>query len=485
MRVTEFLKKCLKDNGSVAAGLAPHRDANCIVPPLENGNGTDNLRRATNFLRDVEEKVKNSLSDDSLIVSFGDEFEFSRDQTFINLHGDSLENRLTIETGNIIGQVCGRCEGCAYELRVGSRFGDQFLMHMIASAEGFLELEDMGTVAELHNTDWLLVYLWKVRLKQAFTAGVPKLYVRKTERLPMIRGDLDLNACLRVPADLGRYVCNYREHSFDNEITRLINKTFKYLERGGNGWERLLADVQRLRGAFLEACNDRPLLPARGTRPISNPYFAAYEEVAKLSRMILAGESGGLGTDDDEFSGFLFDVSLLFEHYIRKLLGGSGLTLEPKATNPVTHPSGGGCRRLLPDIMLHGSRGTLILDVKYKRWESWTNSKYPGNSRTDLFQIMTYAAAYRQRYQNRCPVFGYGFVFPIQGNEKDPPPQRFKAFGMHFYIFFLRIPEDEHSDSKNPDRLETSMKENERDFVKNVELALQRRLPEMETIAND
>jgi 5-methylcytosine-specific restriction enzyme subunit McrC len=454
LRVDTFLTKQLTDNGSIVVGQNA-TEPNSI--PLTGSNKS--LRDATDFLKLVENKISRALRDDeNLVVQFGEEFGASRDQVLIEVRGESLTDTLTIDTGNIIGRVRVR-RYPLLELRVSSRFGDAFLQHMVASAEGYLELEEMGAVPAAGESDWLLVFLWKIRLKQAFAAGLPKLYAANAERLGMVRGNLDLNAYLRVPADTGRYQCIYRQHSFDHEITRLVNAAFKHVSKSTVGG--LVSDAQRIRDAFREACTDqRPNLRKR--QPIRNPYFAPYEEVAELSRKILRDEGARLG-DEDEISALLFDVSLLFEHHVRKLLLRAGLALAPRLrADAVKYPTGGSKRSLLPDIVVRGSRGTLILDAKFKRWEHWIRSEE--GSRTDFFQIMSYAAAYRSRYQ---PTIGYGFVFPTRGEQEDIE-EKFAEIDLNYHVFFIRVPDG----SSGSEHFESAIKEYEGHLISSVKAAI-------------
>jgi 5-methylcytosine-specific restriction enzyme subunit McrC len=469
---TELLTKRLKDNTLLETGASNPQAHEKLV------DSSKRLGAATKFLKFVEERVGSALREESrafregeslLLVQFGDEFGFSRDQSFLHLEGEGLSTYLTINTGNIVGQVRARIDEYDFQLRVTGRFGDKFLVHMIASAEGYLELEDLGSVPEGGDADWLLIYLWKIRLKRAFASGVPKLYIGKTERLPLVRGNIHLPAYLRLPTDVGRYTCNFREHSHDNEITRLINATFKQLLRRDVATNELLADTHRIRGAFLEACADHELDNKR-RRPqrVLNPYFARYEEVRELSRKILRNESANVGSEDEEFSGLLFDISLLFEHYIRQLLLDAGLRLAPRIPgDAIKYPIDGRRRRgLLLDIVVHGPRGTLILDVKFKRWDDWLSSY--DRSRSDLFQIMTYAGVYRRRYEATCPVFGYGFIFPVCSGEQEDIEERFQEFGLNYNVFFLHIPDDNRVRSF----FEESILQNEKKFVDNIKQKL-------------
>jgi 5-methylcytosine-specific restriction enzyme subunit McrC len=403
----------------------------------------DTLRavsRANEFLRRVEARTATAIqAGDSLIIRFGQErFHSSQDQIFIKCEG-TLAERLLIRTGNVIGQIQGMQDGYQLSLVVSSRFGELFLRRMITLSEGFIELDDLGGAPLGGMSEWLLVYLWKVRLKQAFAAGIPKEYVSRVGRLPMVRGNLDINSLVRMPDDIGKYTCIWREHSFDNPVTRLIYSAFQALYRRETV-ENLLSETHREKSAFGEACGGRVVRNRIGrARRSQTPYFAAYDEVADLSQKILLNESADIALEEDEFSGFLFDVSLLFENYIRKLLSDSGLWLEPKEKDPISYPTGRhSSRPLLPDITLHGKRSTLILDTKYKWWE-----EHYGVSREDAFQVITYASSYRSKYP-RHPVLGYGFVFPKAEPNRHiaaPIERMFSELGMCFYVFFINTSE--------------------------------------------
>lgn len=146
------------------------------------------------------------------------DYEHNTDDPLLRVTGTEPLN-FTLSTGNLIG--CVKSEG--YTLRVSSRFGDEFLKYIIADADGFVELPDQGGM-EKGGYEWLLVYLWLVKLKKAFRLGLPKAYETRTESLTQVRGRLD-------PVDYflnqqrARYRCTYREHSYDNATTRLIART--------------------------------------------------------------------------------------------------------------------------------------------------------------------------------------------------------------------------------------------------------------------
>jgi 5-methylcytosine-specific restriction enzyme subunit McrC len=444
MRISKFLCKNLQDNSGERRTWVGRRPPATVI--LEDGNGSDNLLRATRFIRLVEERVATALDEGGgLICQFGEDFDFSRDQTFIHVTGEGFHESVSIVTGNIIGTVLGQVDAYFLRLCVTSRFGDLFLHHMIASSEGFVELENFGTPPASGDADWLLWFLWKVRLKSAFIAGLPKLYSARADSLPLVRGNLDLNAWLRLPANLGQYPCRFREHSYDNPVTRLINETFHYLTKEKTGARELIADMQPIRNAFREACSDRSRDVQGEAAGIRNPYFAAYNEVVRLSQLILGREASAIGMEKEEFSALLFDVSLLFENYVRKILRNGRLSLESRGSgDAIYHPTGSRPMEMRPDIIVHGPTRTLVLDVKYKVWENWRFSR--GSQRADLFQVISYAAAQRGRCQDLGGTFGYGLVFPTKNPNQTMIRDRFVEIDMDFFIFFLCVPTGEACD---------------------------------------
>jgi len=366
------------------------------------------------------------------------DYEHNTDDAFISVSGpDPLNFNLT--TGNLIG--CVKSEG--YTLRVSSRFGDEFLKFIIADADGFVELPDQGGM-ERGGYEWLLVYLWLVKLKKAFRLGLPKAYETRTESLTQVRGRLD-------PVDYflnqqrARYRCTYREHSYDNDTTRLIARTLQHLDS-----HDFLRESHVLNQTFQIATQGRrsTLQDLLATLLVRNPYYADYNPVITLSKQILRDELSDFG-DQSETSAFFFDVSMLFEYFVRKLLKRAGVVFHQKNGLQWQIPSGlrHGQRKLIPDLVFDMNLATYVFDVKYKSFDF----AY-GVSREDLFQLHTYIG----QVSNEHNVAGCGFIYPIRES-------RWQECGLEatrgifsetitqggrtipFHVVFLKIPESEKS----------------------------------------
>jgi len=361
------------------------------------------------------------------------DYEHNTDDAFISVSGPDPLN-FNLATGNLIG--CVKSEG--YTLRVSSRFGDEFLKYIIADADGFVELPDQGGM-ERDGYEWLLVYLWLVKLKKAFRLGLPKAYETRTESLAQVRGRLD-------PVDYflnhqrARYRCTYREHSYDNDTTRLIARTLQHLDSYD-----FLRESHVLNQTFQIATQGRrsTLQDLLATLPVRNPYYADYNPVITLSKQILRDELSDFG-EQSETSAFFFDVSMLFEYFVRKLLKRAGVVFHQKNGRQWRIPSGfrNGERKLIPDLVFDLNTGTYVFDVKYKSFDF----KY-GVSREDLFQLHTYIG----QISNEHDVAGCGFIYPIresrwherdleaaQGIFSDTIIQGGRT--IPFYVMFLRIP---------------------------------------------
>jgi hypothetical protein len=369
-------------------------------------------------------------------------YEHNTDDAFITVGGpDPLNFNLT--TGNLIG--CVKSEG--YTLRVSSRFGEEFLKYIIADADGFVELPDQGGM-ERGDYEWLLVYLWLVKLKKAFRLGLPKAYETRTESLTQVRGRLD-------PVDYvlnqqrARYLCTYREHSYDNDTTRLIARTLQHLDS-----HAFLHESHVLNQTFQIATQGKrsTLQDLLATLPVRNPYYADYNPVITLSKQILRDELSDFG-DQSETSAFFFDVSMLFEFFIRKLLKRARAEFHEKNGRQWRIPSGlrhgYTHRKLIPDLVFDLNAETYVFDVKYK---SFDFGRYGGVSREDLFQLHTYIG----QVSNEHNVAGCGFIYPIresswrdhgleatQGIFSETINQGGRT--IPFHVVFLKIPEDEKS----------------------------------------
>ena len=384
--------------------------------------------------------VTNSKNNGELNIVEPGNYEHNTEDPLIRLQGTNARN-FHLETGNLVGFVKQGDD----TLKISSRFGDNFLKYIIADADGFLELKDKGGEKSEDDYAWLLAFLWNIKFKRACRLGLPKQYVSRNERLHKPRGNLDVVDFFQN-AQTGRFACRYREHSYQNDAVSLMVAAYEAMERCPSCAPIIKSSRPQYR-AFVEANaglrrNRRQLLD---TAHFSNPFYSDYNTVIDLSKRVLRNQGASFGEAKDS-SAFLFDVSMLFEYFVRKLLQRAGLSLLPKSDGDHKIPTGSlGYRRdLQPDILFDHDDQRYVFDVKYKSFD-----KVWGAKREDLFQLHTYLGQFSN---DDIPVRACGLIYPMRearwqallaDGHKPWLPSKMQQQGrpVDFFTIFLRIPD--------------------------------------------
>ncbi len=409
MNAKEFFNSEIKDNSSNGYSLNKISDLN-----TDFYCNTYHRKRTTHyeirkngivsFVKELHKKIANkTLSELNLIqITFDEEYEANKEQKIFDIKGDNFDN-LKIITENIVGSIVYK----SHNFNINCRFGNEFLQYMIANTSGFLELENLGSINKnLGLGEWILTYYWKLQLKKAFALGIYKTYQKKKGNLTSIKGEIDINSYLKKTYFDGKTVCSFKEHSYKNELNSVINmaltKVFK------SKYQPIVSDIYNIKNAFNSINTQNLNLKSIQKKKVLNPYFKKYNQVFDLSLKILKEEFANVGESKSDFSAFLFDISLLFEHHIRKILKGR-YTLFPKNKKEFSIPNGIYENSIYPDIIIdYGNNEIGIYDVKYKNFD-FIN----GVEREDRFQIVTYVAAYLNKYK----VKDCGIIYPLRESD--------------------------------------------------------------------
>ncbi|MFD2834088.1 hypothetical protein [Gramella sp. AN32] len=360
------------------------------------------------------------------------EFDANRDQKILEITGSKYDE-IDIKTFNIVGSFFYK----NHQLNINCRFGNSFLEYMIANTSGFIELENLGGVSkDVGFGEWILILYWKMQIKKAFAMGLYKTYKKRSEELSTIRGSIDINAYIKKQYFDGKTQCAFNEHSYDNHLNYTIQKAFKKIARSKSNF--LLKDIQEIKRTFDNLYFSRTSQTTLSTK-VSNPFYHKYNEVYELSRKIINDEFLSFRNPDSEFSAFVFDISLLFEHHIRKILKGR-FELAEKNKTEFKVPNGISENHLFPDVVIeHTEKEISLFDVKYKRF--YTEGNFAGVLREDRFQLISYLAYYSSRYNIRKCGFIYScdeedydkLVNSINRNQSIKVGEKEISFEVHFY----------------------------------------------------
>jgi len=347
-----------------------------------------------------------SIEDLITQITFDEEFDANTKQKIFELSGYSFDD-LTIYTGNIVGSINFQGK----QFNINSRFGNKFLEYMIASSSGFLELENLGTIdKDVGLGEWLLIYYWKIQLKKAFALGMYKAYQEKTDNISTLRGRLNTQSYIKKSYFDGKVECTFKEHSYNNIINVIISLALKRVFKKEQ-YRNIVQDIYEIKNAFDTIEVKRINFYLASNYRVLNPFYVKYNEVYKLSLAILQNNFASIGNNSEEFSAFLFDISLLFEHHIRKILQ-QKFKLFEKNKKEFTLPNGVYENNIYPDIIIdHGNGKISVFDVKYKHF-----NESKGVDREDRFQLTSYVATHLSKYE----VVECGFIYPLrEKKEKD------------------------------------------------------------------
>ncbi len=400
-------KILLKDNQEY--DLSPHNEwGTCLLSRRDNSSPIKLPRKEWKEIwgwLSLEKNLQEELEKNALmLIGNEDAYEHTTKTFYQTKLGTNAS--FVVTTGNLVG--CVWSQSGKDSIEIGSRFGNQFLQYIISDAEGFLPIPQMGGNSYSDSGfHWLMAYIWSCKLRHAYRLGKPKRYREENEKLNYVRGEIS-PVDYQMNASTGKLLCRYRDLSFNTRAAELFIAAYQ-LVKSYPGCSAFCSNVHRICQDFTQAVSGhvskrKELL---ATPHFSNTYYMDYNEVIDLSKKILTfwgSEYSGNKKSDAIF----FDVAMLFEFFVRKLLQRNGFRMKGKNEIlkyiPTIPLEGEFLRKLIPDLVFDVSGGYGVFDVKYKYY----NQIY-GVSREDLFQLHTYIA----QYANDASIKASGFIFPI------------------------------------------------------------------------
>ena len=328
---------------------------------------------------------------------------------------DKINDLYRISTGRYIGElnINGVC------LNITSGYSKSFEQRLLNYSNDIYINKD---IRDLNNDTnrfrYIIEYLYLSSLRKSLTIGLPKYYMKASRNDFNIKGNIDINKYIKniknnykgIPYDYNKQVIDktilttiYKAYSLCN--TNLINNEFK--------------DIRR----FFYSFNPNELLKefridyinkAKDSIALSNSIYTSYKKVLRYAESIIKNNiSSNTNTKDNRLvSGWLLDISELFELYLYKLIKNNFKDYEILYQEEIPiYQSLFINRVFIPDIIMKKDNKVIILDSKFKKM------KYNriDVDRTDLQQIHTYYSYYKS--------LGYdvkftSLIYPIK-EEKD------------------------------------------------------------------
>jgi 5-methylcytosine-specific restriction endonuclease McrBC regulatory subunit McrC len=339
--------------------------------------------------------------------------QFDEEKLILKLYAKEFAGTTNyfIQTGLYAGVVFHK----GYKFNITSKYGSAFLSRMLNFIDNVYVNEELSPVSkkeDVNEFQFILAYLFIQSLEKASVLGLPNEYQTQTQRGHKVRGKIDINEYLKREIPFrGKLTTTYREKAYVQEIVDVLYHALKKIEgKFGRDINKSLLGIYQVlkQNCSRSFVNLQIIHEAKNHKILNNSQFASFRKVLEYAEIILLNYD--LSPSDNENSlettGFLFDISQLFEIYLENLLS---IHLENWIVESQMELSlysemffkG----HMYPDLILTNKNTgkVVVLDAKFK------SMKLNGIDldRTDFYQIHTYI-----QYFAPNVVMG-GLIYPL------------------------------------------------------------------------
>lgn len=316
-----------------------------------------------------------------------------------------------IQTGLFAGVLYHK--GCQFN--ISTAYGETFLNRMLNFINDvYIDNQEAKATKSKDTNEFqnIIAYLFIQALEKASVMGLPKIYQTQTQRSHKVRGKIDVNAYLKHDFPFqGKLTTSFREQVYIQEIVDVLYLACKKLEQSfGNEIHRKIHGIYQLlkqnySGIYAQHTT---LEKAKNHSVLQNPMFGAFKNVLTYAEIILKDQSLETLNHKDNLAttGYLFDISQLFEVYLEKLLSRhftDWYVTGQEELNVYTDLFYG--RKMFPDLVMKHkeTNKVIVFDAKFKKMRSIKKDV----DRSDFYQIHSYIQYYLPNV-----LFG-GLLYPF------------------------------------------------------------------------
>lgn len=244
-------------------------------------------------------------------------------------------------------------------------------------------LMDCDTLEEFYER---LAHVLARRVIDRARKGFHREYLSRQDRLPFLRGRLDMDRSLRAPWEI-RLDCHFQEHTADIEDNQILAWTLSRILRTSLcRREEVLGSI---RGALRSLQGLATPMPVDSQACAGRLYTRLnedYRPLHALCRFFLAQSGPSHERGDEQSLPFLVDMARLFELFAAEWLRSHlppSLTVRAQENVPIAEGLG-----FTIDLVIYrqdGLEAVCVLDTKYKATST--------PSAQDLQQVLAYAEA--------------------------------------------------------------------------------------------
>lgn len=250
-----------------------------------------------------------------------------------------------------------------------------FIYMLMYAYDVKLSNEQIASCANQEHTILeVFVQMFAINLLNELKKGLYKEYLTKQDNLPVLKGKYLINENLKYNFTKNKIYCEYDEFSENNSLNQFFLYAIKYLQKFVND-KKLLKQCELIFDEVEYKSVDINRFETINFNRL-NVRFKTSFEIA----LLLLKQSIPLFNKDKKSFAFLFDMNILFEKFIARMVK----ELDNNAKIQNKHYFGD--LTLKPDIILKNQ----IIDTKYKKLNSLEDIK-----QSDKLQAFSYGINYK------------------------------------------------------------------------------------------
>jgi len=304
-----------------------------------------------------------------------------------------LSNGIEIESNSYVGVV----KLNNFQIIISPKITNFNLAKMIAFAYDLESIEILNELNELAtdkaNISDIISLIFLKETENIFYQGLRKRYQEKEEDIASCRGKINFNKLAKNSSSSVTLPCRYQELTVDIEENQIILAALRLLLANTNN-RKLKKKLNILFSKIKIEVSLKPLSYQLLTKGLNNSdrLNNNYKNLFRLVELLLRKEDFNLlGEQDNDFPGFLLDMNLLFERFLKKYFKSKlspGVKVKAQKSLKNKFRSDKLSYNLIPDYQFfEDGKLVRIADAKYKNYEQKKVSV------SDLYQLTAYALA--------------------------------------------------------------------------------------------
>ena len=336
-----------------------------------------------------------------------------------------------------------------------------FLSTMLSESDPNLNNDFVPSNTSDYLFDFLLLFAFKARLREAYLKGFYRTYHRFENNDDHLKGSIDIAKHIKMNMGLnnGKIAYSFRDNSIDNYLNHLIVASYSYLKKkyfslvnsAFDNVAELKSIIEHLKEGIQFPKYDLKTIIFKNLNSISHPFYTEYEALRKICLRILRNEGASVfdGESSEEVEGILFYIPDLWEKYLESFLISSNYYIcMQKRIDVIDYGSDWEFRQTTyPDYVFYldkqGMHPFMVLDAKFK--EKWSDLVFAMGSFSSVLD--DYDKCIRD--MNSIGGHATGVIFPTN-NIKAKEPYQYISHHISeynktdlFYTFPIYVPYSE------------------------------------------